>query len=149
MQVRLITPADIPALLPMVQALAAHHGDAPMADATSLARDLFGAPQWAQGLLAEEEGTIGYALLLPLMRAHLGQRGMDIHHLFVAERARGRGIGTLLLNAARAHAVTLGCSYLTVSTQEQNAEARDFYVQNGFFTAPPSPWRLAMDLSRG
>jgi len=149
MEIRTALPADLPQLLALVQDLARHHGDTPLASIDSLTRDLFGPQPWAQGLVADEGGLIGYALMLPLMRAHLGQRGMDVHHLFVADAARGNGLGTALLRAARAHALAQGCVYLTVSTTEDNAEARDFYIHHGFAPAPPSPWRFAMDLSRG
>ncbi len=150
MHIRPITPADLPQLLDLVHALARHHGDAPQASDESLTRDLFGPMPWAQGLVADEDGSLhAYALMLPLMRAHLGQRGMDLHHLFVAELARGSGLGTALMRAVREHVLAQGCVYLTVSTTEDNAEARDFYIHHGFSAAPPSPWRFAMDLSRG
>lgn len=149
MHIRLITPADLPQVLEMVQALASHHGDTPQASLASLSRDLFGPQPWAQGLVTDEGGTlIAYALLLPLMRAHLGERGMDLHHLFVRPDMRSKGHGAALLRKARDHAAAQGCVYLTVSTQEANAEARDFYIHHGFHSAPPSPWRFALDLSR-
>jgi GNAT superfamily N-acetyltransferase len=150
MEIRPVTPADLPQLLLLLQALAKHHGDQAEASLDSLRRDLFGPVPWAQGLIAHEGGVLqAYALLLPLMRAQLGQRGMDLHHLFVAESARGSGLGTAMIRAVRAHVLGQGCSYLTVSTTEENAEARDFYIHHGFSAAPPSPWRFAMDLSRG
>jgi GNAT superfamily N-acetyltransferase len=148
MDIRAARAEDVPALLVMVQDLARHHGDTPLADAETLARDIFGG--WAQALVLQDGGNlIGYALLLPLMRAHLGQRGMDLHHLFIVESARSQGYGTALLKGARAHALEQDCVYLTVSTQDHNAEARDFYIHHGFSHAPPGPWRFAMDLSRG
>ena len=150
MVIRTVTAADLPQVLDLVRALAKHHGDAPQASLESLMRDLFGPVPWAQGLVADEDGVLqAYTLLMPLMRAHLGQRGLDLHHLFVAEPARGAGLGKAMIRAVRAHALAMGCDYLTASTQEANAEARDFYIHHGFTPAPPSPWRFAMDLSRG
>ena len=150
MHIRPITPADLPQVLAMVQGLARHHGDTPDASIASLTRDFFGPVPWAQALVAGEgEQLCGYVMMLPLMRAHLGERGMDLHHVFVREDRRSKGHGTALIRAARAHAVAQGCVYMTVSTQEENAEARDFYIHHGFNPAPPSPWRFAMDLSRG
>lgn len=148
MRIRLGQVADIPQLIDMLHQLAAYHGDRATADADSLKRDLFGPAPWAHILVADDGDLVGYALLLPLVRAYFGQRGMDLHHLFVTGGARGRGIGRALLMAAQAHARGLGCDYLTVSTTQDNAEARDFYVQAGFRAAPPSPWRYAMDLSK-
>ncbi len=150
MQIRAAKPDDMPHLIDIIGQMAAHLGDAARADADSLMRDVFGPQAFAEVLLADTpSGPVGYALLLPLMRAHLGQRGMDLHHLFVRADARGAGVGTALLRAVRAHALARGCSYLTVSTQIDAAAARDFYIQRGFIHAPPAPSRYAMDLSRG
>lgn len=141
-------PGDLAALLPLVQALARHHGDEPLVTATSLFRDLFTEPRWMQGLVAEMDGQlIGYAALLPLARLHLGQRGMALHHLFVAEGARGKGVGTALLGEVLTHAKALGCSYLTVGTHPDNKAAQDYYQKQGFFASPPAPDRFAFDLS--
>lgn len=150
MDIRAITFDDLPQVLDLVQALARHHNDTPLASLESLSRDLFGPSAWAHGLVADEGGVLqGYALLMPLMRAHFGQRGMDLHHLFVAEDARGSGLGTAMIRAVRDYVLAQDCVYLTVSTNEDNVEARDFYIHHGFTPAPPSPWRFAMDLSRG
>ena len=146
--VRRAEPADLSALLPLIEALARHHGDQPHLTAASLFRDLFTEPRWLHGFVAQTQGTIiGYASLLPLARLHLGQRGMDLHHLFVAEPARGGGVGTQLVQAAQTYAKGLGCSYLTVGTQSGNRAAQDFYQRRGFFASPPAPDRFAFDLS--
>lgn len=148
MTVRRAEPADISALLPLVTGLAHHHGDIAEVTAASLFRDLFTDPVWLHAFVAEDNLTIvGYAALLPLARLHLGQRGMDLHHLFVAPTARGRGIGTELLGVVLAYAKGAGCSYLTVGTQAENRAAQVFYGKKGFFRSPPAPDRFAFDLS--
>ena len=148
MRVRAVEPADLAALLPLVEALARHHGDQPLVTAASLFRDLFTDPRWLHGFVAEAEGqVIGYASLLPLARVHLGQRGMDLHHLYVAQAARGGGVGTQLVQAVQAYAKGLGCSYLTVGTQNGNRAAQEYYRKRGFFASPPAPDRFAFDLS--
>lgn len=150
LDIRPVTPADLPQVLALMQELARHHGDAARASAQTLSRDLFGPIAWAHGLvLAEGAEVQAYALMLPLMRAQFGERGMDLHHLCVAQGARGQGHGTAMLRAVRDFARAQGCVYLTVSTTPTNVEARDFYIHHGFAPAPPSPWRFAMDLSRG
>jgi len=147
--IRAARAADLPQLLALVQDLAAFHGDEPQASSATLARDLFGPAPWARALVAEAGGQLtGYALLLPLMRAHMGQRGLDLHHLFVVPSARGTGLGRALISAVRDLARAEGCSYLTVSTQPQNAAAREFYQHCGFFAAPPAPDRQALDLPK-
>lgn len=148
MPVRPAEPADLAALLPLVEALARHHGDQPQVTAASLFRDLFTEPRWLHGFVAEtQDQVIGYASLLPLARLHLGQRGMDLHHLYVAKPARGVGVGTQLVQAVQAYAKGLGCSYLTVGTQSGNRAAQVYYQKRGFFSSPPVPDRFAFDLS--
>ena len=147
MSVRPAEPADLAALLPLVEELARHHGDQPQVTAASLFRDLFTEPRWIHGFVAESQSqVIGYACLLPLARLHLGQRGMDLHHLYVAQQARGGGVGTQLVQAAQAYAKGLGCSYLTVGTQSGNRAAQAYYQKRGFFASPPAPDRFAFDL---
>lgn len=146
--IRAAVPGDIAGILPLIEALARHHGDTPRVTAASLFRDLFGQPVWMQALVAQRDDEIlGYCTLLPLARLHLGQRGMDLHHLFVRADARGAGVGRALTGAALDLARALGCSYLTVSTHPDNQAAKAYYLGSGFFPAPPAPDRFAFDLS--
>lgn len=50
-----------------------------------------------------------------------------VHALYVGEKARGRGIGTVLLRAQQAN-----CDRLELWTFETNAGARAFYRRHGF-----------------
>ncbi len=63
-----------------------------------------------------------------------GRRG-EVESLVVAADARGAGIGTALLEAARAEARRLGCAYWSVSVMEANAGAVQVYERAGF-----RPW---------
>lgn len=146
--IRALTPGDLAALLPLVEALARHHGDDARANVGTLFRDFFGTPPWLQGQVATDQGLlVGYAALLPKARLHLGERGMDLHHLFVHPEARGKGLGRALLDAALAHARAQGCAYLTVTAHPANDAAKRFYAAMGFHAAPPAPDRFAIDLS--
>ncbi len=147
--VRVALPDDLPALLALVQGLARHHGDTPLVTMQSLQRDLFGPVTWFHTLVAEENAhLLGYATLLPLARLHLGQRGMDLHHLYVNQPARARGIGQALVLAARQHARDLGCSYFTVGTSLDNHAAHQFYLCAGFADKPLEGRRFSMDLTQ-
>lgn len=146
--VRLAKPGDLDALFVMVQGLARHHGDTHLVTLAALQRDLFGPVAWFHTLVAEDtDQVIGYAALLPLARLHLGQRGMDLHHLFVDQSARGRGIGQALVAAARQHAIHLGCSYFTVGASAENITAHKFYRHLGFADRPLEGTRFSMDLT--
>ena len=132
----IIRPAalpDLPALLVLVEALTRHHGDEPRATLDSLARDFFGAEPWFRVLVAELGGlVVGYAALLPRARLGFGQRGLDLHHLFVARGCRGRAIGAALVAASVDLAKESGCDYMVVGTHADNAAAQAYYPRLGF-----------------
>lgn len=52
--------------------------------------------------------------------------------IFVAERARGRGVGTLLLNAIKRKAETQGCSQVRLDVIDTNPRAQHLYEREGF-----------------
>jgi GNAT superfamily N-acetyltransferase len=124
-------PDDAHALLSMVHALAAHHGDTPKATEASLARDL--SDGWLYGLIARSaQGDLGYLLLTPQAQAQHGLRGMDLHHLFVRPHARDHGVGTALIQAAETLALECGATYMVVGANTDNAKGREFYLARGY-----------------
>lgn len=125
--IRPATPDDLPDLLDMVTALAAHHGDPCRATLDSLTRDLMGG-DWARALIAPQ----GYATLIPRASLQNGTRGMDMHHLFVRPAARGTGLGRALVTACIDHCRTIGCTFLLVGTHPDNTRAQSFYRALGF-----------------
>lgn len=145
--IRSARAGDIPALCAMITELAAHHGDAAPLDAETLERDLFGPVPWITALVAEAGGMlIGYAILVPLYRAQLGVRGMDLHHLFVRDAHRGTGIGRHLVAKAREEARRAGCTYLSVSAATGNVKAHRFYEQQDFTPGPVTGMRYVQAL---
>jgi len=57
-----------------------------------------------------------------------------IDELVVAERARGLGVGAVLIRAARAEAARLGARRLElVTNRDRESYRRQFYVKQGFF----------------
>lgn len=116
--IRRVGWTDLPALQRLIAAFASYAGGVASIGTTQLVRDLFGAQPWATALVAESSGRlVGYAILVPTYRAHLGARGADLHQLFVDDGHRGQGIGRLLVDAAMAHARGLECDYLTVGSR--------------------------------
>lgn len=128
-QIRPIIEADILDVLSMIHALAAHHGDKAAITEDALRRDALGPLPWVRVLVAE---GLGYAALCPLSQLQFGVRGMDLHHIFVVESARGRGVGRALIDAAIACAKAEGARYLTVGTHPENVHAQDIYRSAGF-----------------
>ncbi len=71
------------------------------------------------------------AMLSPLVRRpEAGTLLMD--GIFVAERARGQGVGTLLLRAIKRKAETSGCSLVRLDVIDTNPRAQQLYEREGF-----------------
>jgi GNAT superfamily N-acetyltransferase len=125
--------SDVPSLLQMTADLAAFHGDQATISENELISLAFAEHPWITAIVAEYENVIvGYAALCPLIQLQWGKKGMDIHHLFVAESHRGTGVGRALILASIDQAKAKGCSYLAVGTHPDNAGAQEFYSRNGF-----------------
>ncbi len=80
-------------------------------------------------------GASGYAVLRlvePGPTWDLGERIGEIESLAVAPEARGEGIGTALLEAARGLLRERGISYWSVGVVEKNAGATRHYRRHGF-----------------
>jgi GNAT superfamily N-acetyltransferase len=135
---RSVRAADAFGLLRMVRELAAHHGDVARLGLDQLTRDLFGPDRWMSVIVAEDaQGRLlGYAALLPTAQLQHGQRGIDLHHLYVTAAARGQGIGAQLLSATRSEVQRRGAEYLQVSATAENIEAHGFYRHAGLQRRP-------------
>ena len=145
--IRPMQAADMPVVVQMVHALAAHHGDQGSLDVETLRRDALGPAPWLSVLVAERRGMLqGYAALCPLAQLQFGKRGMDMQNLFVQPSARGQGVGAALVAGCRAHARALGCVYLAVGTHPGNVKAAEFYLRQGFEQRPPPGPRLGQRL---
>lgn len=124
---------DVPRLLFMVRALAAHHDDIPKVSAESLERDVFGEIPWLYIVVLEVNKEIaGYAALCPLAQLQDGVRGIDMHHLFINDGFRGRGLGRQLIEATVQKAADLSCTYMMVGTHPDNRNAQAVYLACGF-----------------
>ncbi|MEM7490857.1 MAG: GNAT family N-acetyltransferase, partial [Pseudomonadota bacterium] len=106
LQPRALRPDDAPALLPLVQALAADQGAVPRASVETLRRDLAEGWVWGHGL---GDPLHAYLLAHPHMRVQFGERGVDFHHVYVHPNHRRRGAARALLQAAEAEAKARGC----------------------------------------
>lgn len=133
---------DIPELMTMIAALAAHHGEQATVSETDLQRDLFGPAPWITGLVAESEGQlIGFALMSPLYLARQGQRGLEINQIYVESGFRGQGIGQHLIDRAREQARAAGCGFLSVGAATGNFRAHRFYEHLDFAARPVTGMR--------
>jgi GNAT superfamily N-acetyltransferase len=97
-------------------------------DADALERDGFGPSPAFRGLVAELSGEIvGFLLHHAGYDTDAACRLLFVVDLYVTEAARGRGIGTALMNEARKVAAAGGAKQIVWTVDRRNAIARRFY----------------------
>ncbi|WP_233575532.1 GNAT family N-acetyltransferase [Noviherbaspirillum saxi] len=80
----------------------------------------------------DHEGkALGFTQLYPSFSSVSARRIWILNDLFVAATARGRGVGKMLLDAAREHAVRTGAKRLALSTAHDNP-AQKLYESQGY-----------------
>ena len=147
--VRRIKKSDLPRLLTMIKALAAFNSDQSTTTLDDLHRDLLGPSPWLIVFVATvEDSLIGYAALCPLAQLQFGHRGLDIHHLFVEEPYRARGIGKKLIATSLQEAKRLGCAFIKIGTSAQNHIAQKAYLAAGFELEGSRGPRFKLELQR-
>lgn len=83
-------------------------------------------------LAANESGTsLGFTQLYPSFTSVGARRIWILNDLFVVPSARGMGVGSALLEAARGHAQATGAARLDLSTAHDNP-ARRLYESHGY-----------------
>jgi GNAT superfamily N-acetyltransferase len=98
---------------------------------------LFTSPPAAYALLAwEGERLAGFACYSFLWPAAGGSRSLFLKELYVAETCRGKGVGTLLMDALRRTAIQHGCSRVEWTTDDTNRSAMRFYEALGYARKP-------------
>ncbi len=140
LMIREAVPDDLAQVHEMIGLLARHHGDEPRISLETLRRqvcDLGLARVWVAG---EEEGLVGYALVLRRPNLVTGGLGHDLNHLFVHEWRRRAGIGRALIAAVREAALAEGAEFLVLGTHPDNRGAQRAYRDMGLEELPaPGP----------
>ncbi|PWE33238.1 GNAT family N-acetyltransferase [Maritimibacter sp. 55A14] len=128
---------DAEALNAALAQLSAALGDPHLANAAALARACFGPEPAAHALLAEAGAEVmGVALYSPLMSTARGRAGVFVSDLWVADAARGRGLGPRLLAAVAADAgARWDAGFLKLAVYHSTPRARAFYDRLGFLPA--------------
>ena len=149
-QIRPAAPADIPAMLALIHALAEYEKARPgdvSADAGMLRAALFAPTPAAEALLAWRDGEpVGFALFFHNFSTWRGRRGLYLEDLFVVPEMRGRGIGKALLQELARIARERGCARMEWAVLDWNRHAFEFY--KGLGAIPMDEWtifRLAED----
>lgn len=106
-----------------------------------LASNLFGPHQYAETLIAEQDGApVGFALFFHNFSTFLAKPGIYLEDLFVVPEHRGGGVGRALLRELARLAVERDCGRLEWSVLDWNREAIAFYERLG--ARPNSEWTV-------
>ncbi|WP_409296515.1 N-acetyltransferase family protein [Peribacillus sp. SCS-26] len=82
--------------------------------------------------VSEEGNYVGFTQLYPLFSSVSMKKSYLLNDLFVHPNARGRGVGGLLLAAARDYAIKTGAKGLSLQTARGNTAAQALYEKNGY-----------------
>jgi GNAT superfamily N-acetyltransferase len=149
LDVRLVTPDDLADLLPLMRAYCTFYESDP-ADDDLLAMSRAFLEQGAGGTqLIARDGSgqaLGHATMLWSWDTSLAQPLAVMEDLFVADRARGRGVGAGLLEACRRLAADRGMRWLAWETAPDNETAQRLYDRVGGQRATWYTYRLPTDL---
>jgi len=141
--IRPATPADVPALLALIRALAdyEHLTHLVTADEARLADELFGPHPIIEALLGWAGAEpAGFALFFQNYSTFLGRRGLYLEDLFVRPEHRGRGHGRALLLAVARIAQARGAGRFEWMALDWNTPAIEFYKALG--ATEMGEWRL-------
>ncbi len=133
-KIRAIRPADVPAFLDLVDALADYEKlPRPSPDARArLAADAMAQPPRFELLLAEVDGAVvGYAVFFMTYSTFLARPSLYLEDLFVRPDRRALGAGKALFRACAAEAVRRECGRMEWQVLAWNAPSIEFYKRLG------------------
>ena len=140
--IRSATPADVPALFALIQALADYEklSDAVTGSPEQLADHLFGVHPYIEAIVADRASqVIGFALFFHSYSTFLTKPGIYLEDLFVLPEYRSQGMGKALLTHLAQLAVDRNCGRLEWSVLDWNEPAIGFYKRMGATILPD--WR--------
>lgn len=141
--IRPATPADVPALMTLIKALADYEQLSHQVTGTAadLAAALFGPRPYAEAALAWVGGQpVGLVLFFYNFSTFLMKPGLYLEDIFVQPDYRGQGIGKALLVYLGQLALARGCGRLDWNVLDWNTPAIAFYQRMGAEIQPE--WRL-------
>jgi GNAT superfamily N-acetyltransferase len=92
--------------------------------------------------------ALGFVQLYPTFSSLDAHRTWLLNDLFTTPAARGRGVGTLLMNTARAFALSTGAKGLVLETATDNFGAQRLYESLGY-VRDTGYYTYCLDLKQG
>lgn len=133
--IRRAAPEDAALIDGLVAALADHlrARDKKISRPADIAAALSGPDALLSGLIAEDAGgPLGMCLWYPVFSSWRGVAGAYVLDLYVAEAARGSGLGRRLLAEVAHEAESFGGRFLRLGVDKINHDAIAFYDRLGF-----------------
>jgi len=143
--VRIAEPADAEALAGLIRALMRHENKADRTHVTTetVADWIFGETRVFQALLAERGAEpVGYLAFHSVFSLFKGGPVLLVENLYVADSARGLGVGRCLMGAAAAEARRRGMARIELNVRSDSAPAGAFYRSLGVHPAGESVYRI-------
>lgn len=126
-------PRDIPAVLALMEQLAAHEGLSQyfQINSEALTRCCFEPPRRVHLIVAEQANEIvGYATCLLQFSPWIGNDYLFLDDLYVSETVRGQGVGSLLMRQVGQLALERGVD-VRWHVDPENRAAQKFYSSMG------------------
>lgn len=136
-------PEDVPAILGLIQELAAYEQLAHevVSSAEALHAHLFGDRPYIEVLMAKVEGrAVGFALFFHNYSTFLTKPGIYLEDLYVQPEFRGHGLGKALLERLAGLTLERGGGRLEWSVLDWNEPSIQFYLGQG--ARPMDDWTV-------
>ena len=146
--IRLCEPDDTPQIVPMIQAqIAASGREAPDPDTLAELVHALLISQFSDFLLAEQNGrTIGVLQINYRLSTWDNATYAAIEDFYLVAEARGRGVGTRMLDYACARAEGRGCQFVQTLLRPGDKAAQRLYQAFEFTSTPQTLWRSNLPL---
>ena len=101
-------------------------------------------------LAARDNGAmVGYVMLIrgvpdddDVLKAVTPRPAVELSKLYVLPASHGAGVSSVLMTAARQHAINLGAKCMWLGVNQQNRRAQRFYTKHGFTINGTKTFRL-------